>query len=61
MMHEEKLTPVFIMEKKWLDEGLILIFSYLKMCYREENARFLDMQNEIIRCNGQSYSCKNSR
>lgn len=40
MMHEEKLTTVLIMEKKWLDEDLILVFSYLKMYYREEGARF---------------------
>lgn len=59
--NDEKLTPVFIMEKKWLDEGLILVFSYLKMCYREEGAKFLDVENEIVRCNGRSYSYKNSR
>lgn len=61
MMHEEKLTSVFIMGKKWLAEGLLIVFSSLKMCYREEGARFLDVQNEMKRCNGQSYSCKNSR
>lgn len=42
MMYEEKLTTVLIMEKKWLDEGLILVFSYLKMCYKEEGARFFE-------------------
>lgn len=61
MTCEEKLRPVFIMEKKWLGDGLIIVFSYLKMCYREEGARFLEVQSEMTRGYGQSHSNKNSR
>lgn len=42
MTYEKKLRPVFIMEKRCVAGGLIIVFSYLKMCYRKEGDRFLE-------------------
>lgn len=58
LTYEEKLRLVFIMERRWLGGGLIIAFNYVKMCYREECARFLEVQSEMTKGNGQITAIK---